>query len=159
MIGRVGRRAALVVTVVAATVAGLSAHVPVQPPGSLRAGMQVSLNIGGQPFSIRGTGECTQSDSAAQGARVFSARRRDSQRDLEFTLWRGASAPDQFLFVLRVDGREYRVQTARAAGTAAGSGQATLQMTGKGGVLNIYALTAAGVRVSGQVSCSAFWRV
>lgn len=135
---------------------GLSAHVPVQPPGSLKAGVQIALNVGGVPLSVGGSGECQQGSDNGQ-ARMWSARRRDGQREVAITLWRVNGGAERFTLQVTMNGKSHRVNTARPDGPA-GSGQATFEPKGRGGTFNIYALADTGARISGQVSCSAFWR-
>jgi hypothetical protein len=153
-----GRRwaGAFAAAVLAAGV-GLSAHVPLQPPGSLKAGVQISLNVGGVPLSVGGLGECQQGSDGSQ-ARKWSARRRDGQREVVITVWRGSGGAEQFTLLVTINGRSHRVNTGRSDGAPTGSGQATFEAKGRGGVFNIYALADTGARISGQVSCTAFWR-
>jgi hypothetical protein len=89
---------------------------------------------------------------------MWSARRRDGQREVAITLWRVNGGAERFSLQVTMNGKSHRVSTARADGPAAGSGQATFEPKGRGGIFNIYALADTGARISGQVSCSAFWR-
>lgn len=118
--------------------------------------MQIALNVGGVPLSVGGSGECQQGNDSGQ-ARMWSARRRDSQREVAITLWRVNGGAERFTLQVTMNGKSHRVSTARPDGPA-GSGQATFEPKGRGGTFNIYALADTGARISGQVSCSAFWR-
>jgi hypothetical protein len=123
--------------------------------------VQIDLRIGGAAYTVSGPGEC----QATEDASIFSApagmkavQQSDASRSLNFTLWRLAKAGDMITLDITLGGKRHRVNTLTIAPVAdrRGSGSATFQARGTGGVFTLDATSDTGARITGQVTCSAF---
>lgn len=151
---------ASIATLVLAATAGTSAHVPLQPPGSLT--VQVNLDMGGAPWAVKGIGDCQY----APGASVHEARgqmwrvhRRDAGRDVTFTEWRLGKV-DSFTLLLTVDGKTHRVNTLQVGPSSerTGSGSVRYEQRGHGGQFSINAVADTGLKITGTLACNGFVR-
>jgi hypothetical protein len=149
-------------TVLAATVAALgvraSAHVPLQPPGTIQVGIE--LNVGGATYSAKGSGECNHAAAASiyeAPGQMWSVRRTDPDRDVNLTLWR-LKGGDMFTLFVTIGGKSHRVNTLQVGPPAnrRGSGTAAIATQGKGGQFTIDALTDTGLKITGTLTCSGF---
>jgi len=145
--------------VVALLTAGISAHVPLRPPGSIYVG--INLEVGGALFAAKGEGECTHAPDASihqMPGQMWSVRRRDPGQDMHFTLWQLKQGGEIVTLDVTSGGTMHRVSTIQV-GTAAdrrGSVSASISTHGKGGQFSIDAVDDSGVKVMGTLSCSGF---
>jgi hypothetical protein len=137
---------------------GMSAHVPLQPPGTIQ--VSVDLTVGGTAYSGRGPGECNHAADASiheAPAQMWSVRRHDADRDVNFTLWRLKNG-DMFTLFVAVGGKSHRVNTLLVGPPAdrRGSGTAAIAQRGKGGQFTINAISDTGLKITGTLTCSGF---
>ena len=123
--------------------------------------VQIDLRVGSAAYTVSGPGECHATDDASifnAPAGMKSARHSDATRDLNFTLWRLAKGGDMITLDLTIGGKRHRVNTLTVAPAAnrRGSGGATFQARGTGGVFTFDATADSGARITGQISCPAF---
>lgn len=138
---------------------GVSAHVPLQPPGAVHG--QVSLAIGGTTLTTAGPAECNHSAGASiyeAPGRMWAARQQGSTGGVNLTLWRLARGGDMFTLSVTAGGRTHRVNTLTVgpASDRRGSGTAVIATLGKGGQFTISAVADTGVTINGTITCSAF---
>ncbi len=138
---------------------GVSAHVPLQPPGTIT--IDAELNVGGSPLAAKGTGECNYAADASiyqAPGKMWSVRRREAGRDVSLTLWRLARGGDQFTLDVGAGGKRHRVNTLQVGPAAdrRGSGTVDFAQRGKGGQFTIDAVADTGAKITGTLSCSAF---
>ena len=123
--------------------------------------VQVDLRVGGVAYTVSGPGECHATDDASifsAPAGMKSARHNDAARNLNFTLWRLEKGGDMITLDVTVGGKRHQVNTLTVAPAAnrRGSGTATFQARGAGGVFTFEATADTGAKITGQVGCSAF---
>lgn len=148
-----------IATTIAAAGAGVSAHVPLRPPGSIK--LVVTLNVGGAAYSASGPGECNYAADASihqAPARMWSVRQRDPNQDLNFTMWNLKNGGEMFTLSMISGGKTHRVNTLTVgpAGDRRGSGNASFAPLGKSGRFTIDAVADTGTRITGTLACSAF---
>lgn len=137
----------------------LSAHVPLQPPGTIH--VQVNLAVGGAALTAAGAGECNHSADASiyeAPGQMWAARQQGSTSSVNLTLWRLAKGGDMFTLAVTTGGRTHRVNTLSVGPSSnrRGSGTTVIAPRGKGGLFTINAVTDTGLTITGTVSCSAF---
>lgn len=135
-----------------------AAHVPLQPPGSIR--VAVDLTVGGAHYQVRSLGECHYSAIATihhAPGQMWSVRQHDTTRDVNFTLWR-LRGGDTFTLSITTGGTAHRVSTLPVGPPSErrGSGKSTVATRGKSGQFTIDAVAETGARVTGTLSCSGF---
>jgi len=135
-----------------------SAHVPLRPPGTIRVASD--LNVGGTLYAAMGPGECNYASDASihqAPGQMWSVRRRDADRDVNFTLWR-LKTGDMFTLSVTMSGKTHRVHTLQVGPSAdrRGSGTVTITSMGKGGVFTIHAVADTGLKITGSLTCSGF---
>ncbi len=149
---------ACLAAMVIAAVGDASAHVPLQPPGSLL--VRVDLSVAGARYSAKGPGDCNYSPSSrvhdAPG-QMWRVRRRDANRELAFTGWR-LGRTDSFTLQVTLDGRTHRINTLQVGppNERAGSGAVRYEQRGRSGQFTINAVADTGAKISGTLSCSGF---
>jgi hypothetical protein len=158
MIRRTNRCAlALVASIAGAT--SVSAHMPLQPPGSARNTIQAALNVDSRSFALSGAGSCNYSDAAqVEKARgdMWSLHGQQRDRSVTLTLWRTSSGAERFRLRVVEAGRVHYVNTMGAGAELRGTGRAIIEPRGRGGVFAVEATADTGVRISGQLTCSLF---
>ena len=139
--------------------AAASAHVPLQPPGTVQ--VQVSLSVGGASLTAAGPGECNHGADASiydAPGQMWAARQQGGSGSVNITLWRLARGGDMFTLFVTAGGKTHRINTL-AVGPAAdrrGSGTTVIAPRGKGGQFTINAVADTGATVTGTITCSAF---
>jgi hypothetical protein len=144
---------------VAMLAASSAAHVPLQPPGSTI--VQLDLNVGGTSYSVRGPGDCNYAADASiyqAAAQMWSVRRHDADKDVNFTLWRLHQGSDMFTLFVTTNGKTEKVNTLQVGPPAdrLGSGSVVLAQRGKGGLFTIDAVAGNGAKITGTLACSDF---
>ncbi len=159
MIRQVNRWALGLATSALAGATGLSAHMPLQPPGSARNTIQATLNVDSRTFAMAGSGNCSYSDAAhVEQARgdMWSLYGQEKDRSVTLTLWRTASGAEHFRLRVTEAGRTHYVNTMGSGTELRGNGRAVIEQRGKGGVFAVDATADTGVRIRGQLACSWF---
>jgi hypothetical protein len=123
--------------------------------------VRVDLRVAGSAYAVTAAGECHATDDASifnAPAALKSARQSDPSRSLSLTLWRLVKGGDAVTLDVTLGGKRHRVNTLTVgpASNRAGSGTATFQARGAGGVFTVDATADSGARITGQVSCSRF---
>lgn len=159
MICRTSRWALALPAFAVAGVTALSAHMPLQPPGSARNTVQATLNVDSRAFALSGSGSCSYSDAAdiehSRGD-MWSLHGQQRDRSVTLTFWRTASGAERFRLRVTEAGRIHYVNTMGSGAELRGTGRAAIEPRGKGGVFAVDATADTGVRISGQVTCSWF---
>lgn len=122
----------------------------------------ISLQVGGQKYQASGQGECKSEPRASiygVPAALYQVSHRAARQSLQLTLWQPRDAkPTMISLNLSIGGKTYAVDTVRAGGKAdaKGSGKASVEQSGRGGVINIDAVAASGEKIMGRIQCRAF---
>ncbi len=123
--------------------------------------VDVTLEVAGVAYTAKGPGECVHSTDASlfsvPGA-MWGARTRDRERHVNFALWRLTKGGDMLTISVTVAGKTHRVNTVQVGPpeNRHGSGKATFEKRGTGGVFTLDLVADTGAKVTGQLSCSAF---
>ena len=123
--------------------------------------VQVDLRVGGSVYTVSAPGECHATDDASifnAPAGMKGALQSDASRSLSFTLWRLTKGGDAITLDITLGGKRHRVNTLTVGPVEnrRGSGTATFQARGAGGVFTFDVTADTGARITGQVACSAF---
>ena len=123
--------------------------------------VQVDLRVGGAVYTATSPGECHATADASifeATAGMKSARHSDTNRSLNFTLWQLAKGGDSITLDITLGGKRHRVNTLTVgpATNRRGSGLATFEARGAGGIFTFDVTADTGARITGQVACSAF---
>lgn len=134
------------------------AQTPAKPPAIT---IDVALNINGAPYAAKGAGECIFSDKSSLydvAGSQWGARHRDASRNLSFSLWRLSKGGDMITLAIDLAGKSHTVNTVSVgpASNRKGSGRATFEKRGAGGVFTIDAVADTGAKISGTIGCSGF---
>ena len=125
------------------------------------ATMQIDVHVAGAAYTFSGSGECHATDDASifsTPAGMKSARHDEATRSLNLTLWRIAKGGESITLDVEVAGKRHRVNTLPVGPVVnrRGSGGATYQSRGAGGVFTIDATADTGARITGSIRCSSF---
>lgn len=139
------------------------------PAPNLRAASQgeasaveIALKIGSQDYRFSGPAECKAAAQASihgVSAALYSVAQRSGDQSLNFTLWQPKDASSGMLSLhVSSSGSRYEVDTVKAGAQrdTKGTGKATLQRAGAGGVFTIDTKTASGETIAGKIACSRF---
>jgi len=123
--------------------------------------IDVALQINGAPYAAKGAGECIFSDKSSLydvAGSQWGARHRDDARTLTFSLWRLSKGGDMITLAVDLAGKTHTVNTVSVgpASNRKGSGRATFEKRGAGGVFTIDAVADSGAKISGTIGCSGF---
>jgi hypothetical protein len=123
--------------------------------------IDVALTVGGVSYTAKAAGECnysTESTIFEAPATMWAARQHEGNRNLNFTLWRLKQGGDMLTLFVTVGNKTHRVNTVKVGSHAdvRGSGQATFEKSGAGGIFTIEAIADTGAKISGRISCSGF---
>ena len=148
-------------TLFAAAVLGISGISAAAGAQNKPATVQIDLRVGGAAYNASGPGECHATDDASifnAPAAMKGVQQFDANRSLNFTLWRLTKGGESITLDVEIGGKRHRVNTLTVgpATNRRGSGNATFQSRGGGGVFTFDATADTGARITGQVSCSAF---
>jgi hypothetical protein len=142
-------------------VASNVALVPVQ--AARGPAVEVALQVGATAYNAKGPGECNFTDGATifeAPATQWAARQEDGQRNVNFTLWRlRKGGPDMLTLFVTVAGKMHRVNTVKIGDKGPGlrgSGTATFEKIGAGGVFTLDATADTGAKIGGRITCSGF---
>ena len=127
----------------------------------MMASVDVALQVGGVPYTAKAAGECnysTESTIFEAPATMWAARQNEGNRNLNFTLWRLKQGGDMLTLFVTVGNTTHRVNTVKVGSHAdvRGSGQATFEKRGAGGIFTIDAMADTGAKITGRISCSGF---
>ena len=140
------------------TVAPAASSAQPKPPAIV---VQVALQVAGAAYAASGPGECVHTTDASlfevPGA-MWGIRTRDRDRDVNFTFWRLSKGGEMLTIWVTTGGKTHRVNTLQVgpATERRGSGKATFEKRGAGGVFTVDLLADTGAKVTGQLTCSAF---
>lgn len=140
----------------------VSAQRRTAPAKTAQVGVEIALQVAGQPYRFEGNAACTHAPVAsiyAVASEMWSVQQSDGQRSIALTLWRPKSTSgDMFSLNVRTGGKSFAVNTVKAGGESAvqGSGKVTLTTSGAGGTFTINATTTNGAAITGTLKCSAF---
>jgi len=123
--------------------------------------IDVALQINGVPYAAKGSGECIFSDKSSLydvAGSQWGARHRDATRNVSFSLWRLSKGGDMITRAIDLAGKTHTVNTVSVgpASNRKGSGRATFEKRGAGGVFTIDAVADTGAKISGTIGCSGF---
>jgi hypothetical protein len=136
--------------------------------GSVLAALMIDvvLTVGGVSYTAKAAGECnysTESTIFELPATMWAARQHEGNRSVNFTLWHPKKAGekgsgDMMTLFVTIGNKTHRVNTVRVGSHAdvQGSGQATFEKSGAGGIFTIEAIADTGAKISGRISCSGF---
>jgi hypothetical protein len=135
--------------------------VPQTPAKPAPITIDVALQINGTPYAAKGAGECIFSDKSSLydvAGSQWGARHRDASRSLNFSLWRLSKGGDMITLAIDLVGKIHAVNTVSVgpASNRKGSGRATFEKRGAGGVFTIDAVADTGAKISGTIACSGF---
>lgn len=132
--------------------------------GSVLAALMidVALTVGGVSYTAKAAGECnysTESTIFELPATMWAARQHEGTRSVNFTLWRPKkSGSDMLTLFVTIGNKTHRVNTVKVGSHAdvQGSGQATFEQRGAGGIFTIEAIADTDAKISGRITCSGF---
>jgi hypothetical protein len=131
-----------------------------QQPDS--ATVQIALQVGTKDYRFSGAAECKAAPQASiygVPAALYSVSQRSGSGSLNLTLWQPKDGA-AIMMSLRIaaGGKSYLVDTVKAGPKrdTKGSGRATLQKTGAGGVIAVDAVDASGEKITGKIECNRF---
>jgi hypothetical protein len=133
--------------------------------GSLHAQttpVEIALQAGAKKYEFSGQGECKAAQQASIygiNAALYSVSHNAGGRRLNLTLWQPKSGSAEMMTLQVSDGStRYEVDTVKggAKRETKGSGKATLQKSGAGGVFTIAAVAATGEKIGGTIKCGRF---
>lgn len=122
--------------------------------------IEITAVVGGQTYSVAGTGECTHTEQAsiydvraAQWRASYSGSSGDL-RSLNLTIWQpAAGGADQANLSLQIGDTDHRIATV-TGGEIVGSGTATAVRSGSGGTLTVEGRDANGTAVRVTAECA-----
>ena len=123
---------------------------------------EIALRAGSKEYRSSGPAECK---SAAQAsiygipAAQYSVSQRSGNESVRMTLWQPKDgSPAMLSLYISSGASRYEVDTVKggAKRDTKGSGTASLQKSGAGGVFTIEAKTVSGEAVAGKIACSRF---
>jgi hypothetical protein len=126
------------------------------------APMEISLQVGSNTYRSSGEGECKAASQASiygVNASLHSVSHSAGDRSLKLSLWQPKDgAPAMMSLHVSTGSARYRVDTVKAGAKrdTQGSGKATLQSAGAGGVFSIEAVAASGEKITGTIHCGRF---
>lgn len=124
--------------------------------------IDVALTVGGVSYTAKAPGECnysTESTIFELPATMWAARQHEGNRNVNFTLWHPKKGGgDMLTLFVTIGNKTHRVNTVKIGSHAdvQGSGQATFEKSGAGGIFTIEAIADTGAKISGRISCSGF---
>ena len=123
--------------------------------------VQVALQVGGVAYAANGPGECVSSADASLfqvPGTMWGVRQLEKDRDVNFTMWRLSKGGDMLTAWVTIGGKTHRVNTLQVgpASERRGSGHATFEKRGAGGVFTLDLVADTGAKITGQLTCSGF---
>jgi hypothetical protein len=123
--------------------------------------LDVALHVGGVAYTAKAAGECNYTTDATifeAPATMWAARQDGGNRNVNFTLWRLKTGGEMLTLFVTVGNKTHRVNTVKVGSHAdvRGSGQATFEKSGAGGIFTIDAIADTGAKISGRIVCSGF---
>lgn len=142
----------------------LAAALGLAAPAAL-AQADISLQAGGKKYPAGSPGECKAAPQASiygVPAALYSVSHRAGKQSLNLSLWQPKDgAPAMMSLHVSLDSKTYSVDTVQAGSKrdTQGSGKASLEKSGSGGVIAIDAMTAGGEKIAGRIQCKSFGAV
>ena len=133
--------------------------------GSLHAQttpVEIALQAGAKKYEFSGQGECKAAQQASIygiNAALYSVSHSAGGRRIHLTLWQPKNGSAEMMTLQVSDGSSrYEVDTVKggAKRETKGSGKATLQNSGAGGVFTIAAVAGSGEKIGGTIKCGRF---
>jgi hypothetical protein len=134
-----------------------------QRPAKPVTTLQVNLKIGSTSYTASGPGECIHSTEGGLydvPGTQWGARRTDGAQNVNFTMWRLSGKGDSVTLFVTAGGKTHKVSTVPVGppSNRAGSGTATFEARGAGGVFTLDLHADTGAAITGQMICSGFTR-
>ena len=123
---------------------------------------EIALKVGSKDYRSSGPAECKAAAQASIygiAAAQYSVSQRSGNDSVRLTLWQPKDgSPSMLSLHVSSGGSRYEVDTVKggAKRDIKGSGKASLQSSGAGGVFTIDARAASGEPIAGKVTCSRF---
>ena len=123
---------------------------------------EIALKVGSNDYRSSGPAECKAAAQASIygiAAAQYSVSQRSGNDSLRLTLWQPKDgSPSMLSMHVSSGGSRYEVDTVKggAKRDIKGSGKASLQNSGAGGVFTIDARAASGESIAGKIACSRF---
>ena len=145
---------------VVATLAAVGVHAAGQQAKPATT-LQVNLKIGGASYTASGPGECIHSTEGGlydTPGTQWGARRSDGNQNVNFSMWRLSGKGDSVTLFVTAGGKTHKVNTVPVGppSNRAGSGTATFEARGAGGVFTLDLRADTGAAITGQLTCSGF---
>jgi hypothetical protein len=140
--------------------ASRSARAPVERAEASTA--EIALKVGSKDYRSSGPAECKAAAQASIygiAAAQYSVSQRSGGESLRLTLWQPKDgSPGMLSLHVSSGASRYEVDTVKggAKRDTKGSGTASLQKSGAGGVFTIDARALSGEAISGKIACSRF---
>jgi hypothetical protein len=140
----------------------LHAQVRRQPAQPETAPVEIALQVGAKKYEFIGQGECKEAPQASIygiHAALYSVSHSAGGRRLYLTLWQPKNGSAEMMTLQVSDGSSrYDVDTVKggAKREIKGSGKATLQKSGAGGVFTLAAIAGSGEKIAGTIKCGRF---
>jgi hypothetical protein len=151
---------ALVPLVESSPAASRSARAPA--PRDEGSTVEIALKVGSKDYRSSGPAECKAAAQASiygVPAVQYSVSQRSGNESLRLTLWQPKDgSPGMLSLHVSSGGSRYEVDTVKggAKRDIKGSGKASLQKSGDGGVFTIDAKATSGEPIAGKIACSRF---
>ena len=123
---------------------------------------EIALKVGSKDYRSSGLAECKAAAQASIygiAAAQYSVSQRSGNESLRLTLWQPKDgSPSMLSLHVSSGGSRYEVDTVKggAKRDIKGSGKASLQKSGAGGVFTIDARAMSGEAIAGKIACSRF---
>ena len=131
-------------------------------PAMACAQADISLNVGGKKYQANNQGQCKAAPHAAiYGVRaaLYSVSHSAGGQSLNLSLWQPADgAPGMLSLHLSTGSKRYVVDTVqgKTKRDTKGSGKATVEKSGAGGVIALDAVAESGEKITGRIQCKTF---
>lgn len=131
-------------------------------PAMACAQADISLNVGGKKYQANNQGQCKAAPQASiYGVRaaLYSVSHSAGGQSLNLSLWQPADgAPGMLSLHLSTGSKRYVVDTVqgKTKRDTKGSGKATVEKSGAGGVIALDAVAESGEKITGRIQCKTF---
>lgn len=126
-------------------------------------GVEISLQVDGKKYAAGGRGECKFAPQASIygiEAALYSVSHRADRQSLRLSLWQPKDGrPAMLTLTVSTGADRYQVDTVQGGskrGGTKGTGKASVQKSGEGGVITVDAVAESGERIRGTLRCSRF---
>ena len=126
------------------------------------AQVDISLQVDGKKYEASGEGQCKAAPQASiygVNAALYSVSHRSAGQSLNLSLWQPKDgAPNMVSLHVSSGSKRYVVDTVKAGAKrdTKGSGKASIEKSGTGGVIALDAVAAGGEKITGKIRCRNF---